>query len=233
MTIDPEVLGAEIEDSYIERGKGGGGKKKKAFGGEHRSEKAKQAIKKSVQEGGERGKEAMTRVVEKLSKVMERDESSDARGVKTYFEWLKLASLCTDEICSMKEGKFGDQKLALEMMMKGSDLEEKFVRSQGAGGQNVNKVSSAVQLKHIPSGFFVKVSESRDQFQNRPVARRRLQKVLCDHLEDWKMVVGARDEREVMSEILGGVLKSKGEIKGIKGDILKKVVVDLKEGRNL
>ena len=33
MTIDPEVLGAEIEDSYFERGKGGGDKKKKVFGG--------------------------------------------------------------------------------------------------------------------------------------------------------------------------------------------------------
>ncbi len=52
------------------------------------------------------------------------------------------------------------------------DLEEKFVRSSGAGGQNVNKVSTCVWLKHLPSGIIVKCQREREQAQNRFLARR-------------------------------------------------------------
>jgi protein subunit release factor B len=60
------------------------------------------------------------------------------------------------------------------------DLEEKFVRSGGAGGQKVNKTSSCVYLKHIPSGLAVKVQKSRSQGLNRYYAR----KQLCELLEN-------------------------------------------------
>ncbi len=43
------------------------------------------------------------------------------------------------------------------------DIEEKFVRSSGAGGQKVNKSSTCVHLKHIPSGLAVKVQKSRSR----------------------------------------------------------------------
>ena len=55
-----------------------------------------------------------------------------------------------------------------------SDIEEKFIRSSGPGGQNVNKVSSCVALTHIPTGISVKCQESRYQALNRFLARRRL-----------------------------------------------------------
>jgi peptide chain release factor len=60
------------------------------------------------------------------------------------------------------------------------DLEESFARSGGPGGQNVNKVSTAVTLSHRPSGVSVTVQDSRSQARNRKLARERL----LDAIED-------------------------------------------------
>jgi protein subunit release factor B len=54
------------------------------------------------------------------------------------------------------------------------DLEETFARSSGPGGQNVNKVATAVTLRHRPSGVGVTVQDSRSQAVNRKLARERL-----------------------------------------------------------
>jgi protein subunit release factor B len=54
------------------------------------------------------------------------------------------------------------------------DLKETFSRSSGPGGQNVNKVATAVTLRHEPSGITVTVQDSRSQAQNRKLARERL-----------------------------------------------------------
>ncbi len=61
-----------------------------------------------------------------------------------------------------------------QLGLRESDLEETFARSSGPGGQNVNKVSTAVRLLHRPSGVSVTVQDSRSQAQNRRLARERL-----------------------------------------------------------
>ena len=55
-----------------------------------------------------------------------------------------------------------------------TDLEETFARSSGPGGQNVNKVATAVKLRHRLSGIAVTVQDSRSQAVNRRLARERL-----------------------------------------------------------
>lgn len=54
------------------------------------------------------------------------------------------------------------------------DLEERFVRSQGPGGQHVNKTSTCVVLRHLPTGVEVRCQSERSQSQNRVLARRLL-----------------------------------------------------------
>ncbi len=58
------------------------------------------------------------------------------------------------------------------------DLLEKFVRSSGPGGQNVNKTSTAVYLKHLPTGIEVRSQEARSQGLNRYSARKKLAELL-------------------------------------------------------
>jgi len=63
--------------------------------------------------------------------------------------------------------------------IKEEDFEERFISSRGPGGQNVNRTSTGVYLKHIPSGTEVKADTSRSQSLNRFYARRRL----CELIE--------------------------------------------------
>jgi protein subunit release factor B len=58
--------------------------------------------------------------------------------------------------------------------IRAADLEERFARSSGPGGQNVNKVATAVTLRHLPSGISVTAQDSRSQAMNRKLARERL-----------------------------------------------------------
>jgi protein subunit release factor B len=58
--------------------------------------------------------------------------------------------------------------------VRDADIREQFVRAQGKGGQNVNKVSTCVVLRHAPSGIVVKCQRERSQALNRFLARREL-----------------------------------------------------------
>jgi protein subunit release factor B len=56
------------------------------------------------------------------------------------------------------------------------DIEEQFIRSSGSGGQKINKTSTCVYLKHIPTGIEIKCMKERSQSVNRFLARRELVK---------------------------------------------------------
>lgn len=76
------------------------------------------------------------------------------------------------------------EKSLREMMarlgVREEDIAERFIRAQGPGGQNVNKVSTCVYLRHLLTGIEVKCQQERSQAQNRYRARQLLlEKIEC------------------------------------------------------
>jgi protein subunit release factor B len=67
--------------------------------------------------------------------------------------------------------------------LREQDMQERYVRSSGPGGQKVNKTASCVYLKHLPSGLEVKMQRERSQGLNRYYARKRL----CEMLEHERL----------------------------------------------
>ncbi|MGI8906180.1 MAG: peptide chain release factor family protein [Candidatus Sumerlaeaceae bacterium] len=73
------------------------------------------------------------------------------------------------------------------------DVTESFVRSGGRGGQNVNKVATCVQLKHIPTGIEVKCQKERSQALNRYHARR----ILADKIERQLLGAASAEQQRI------------------------------------
>jgi peptide chain release factor len=72
-------------------------------------------------------------------------------------------------VSAAKENELIEKMASLEI--REEDIEESFIRSGGKGGQHVNKTSTCVYLKHIPTGIEVKCQEERSQAFNRYRAR--------------------------------------------------------------
>ncbi len=76
-----------------------------------------------------------------------------------------------------------------------ADLDERFVRSGGAGGQHVNKTATCVQLTHGPTGIEVKMQKARSQGLNRYYARKRLCELIeAESLGDQSPEARAREK---------------------------------------
>jgi protein subunit release factor B len=63
------------------------------------------------------------------------------------------------------------EKKMITLGVREEDIVEKFIRSSGPGGQNVNKTATCVYLKHLPTGLEVKCQSQRYQMLNRNLAR--------------------------------------------------------------
>ena len=122
-----------------------------------------------------------------------------------------------------------EQALAERMGRLGireEDLIEKFIRSGGHGGQNVNKVATCVYLKHLPTGTEVKCQQERSQALNRYLARR----ILTDKIE--AAVLGKQSEE---AQRIAKIRRQKRKrSKRAKDKMLadKRHVADKKKGRS-
>ena len=94
----------------------------------------------------------------------------------------------------MSQDPLADRMRKLEISE--TDLREIFARSSGPGGQNVNKVSTAVTLRHLPTGISVTVQDSRSQAVNRRLARERLLEAIASVRERQRMAEIAMREKE-------------------------------------
>ncbi len=88
----------------------------------------------------------------------------------------------------------------LEVELNQNEVEMEFAKSSGPGGQHVNKTSSAVRLRHVPTGITVFCQSERSQHQNRALALKILESKLYEH------------ERRKREEELEELYDEKGEI---------------------
>ena len=81
----------------------------------------------------------------------------------------------------IRKEKFDELHARMERLgIREGDLIEKFILGSGSGGQKINKTSSCVYLKHLPTGIEIKCQRERSRELNRYYAR----KELCDRLEE-------------------------------------------------
>jgi len=94
----------------------------------------------------------------------------------------------------IKDQKKQELQVRMEKLgIREEDLVEKFILGSGAGGQKINKTSSCVYLKHLPSGIEIKCQRERSRELNRYYARREL----CDKFEEEILKVKTEKQQKI------------------------------------
>jgi protein subunit release factor B len=94
-------------------------------------------------------------------------------------------------VCKGKSDEL--EKRMLLLGIREDDLVEKFILGSGSGGQKINKTSSCVYLKHIPSGIEIKCQQERSRDLNRYIARREL----CKRIEERDQNIVSEKEQAI------------------------------------
>ncbi|UZJ55056.1 hypothetical protein CBS101457_004376 [Exobasidium rhododendri] len=114
-------------------------------------------------------------------------ETRELSGAKSTPTWFKEGSYLRNPTKSKKE----------PLLLDTSHILESFIRGSGPGGQAINKLSTCVQLKHVPTGIVVRCQETRSRELNRELARRKLSKELEKIVfGERESVIGEKAQRE-------------------------------------
>lgn len=99
----------------------------------------------------------------------------DGMLVRRLFDWsLRRSNPWTPKHSFSALTAHHEKPLPPRIVVNENEITESFLKGTGPGGQKINKTSSAVQLKHLPTGIVVKCQDTRSREQNRKTARRLL-----------------------------------------------------------
>lgn len=118
--------------------------------------------------------------------------TAELRGPRARRRWFAAVELDTAETSAVLEAA---------LVLPGHELDTRFVRSRGPGGQNVNKRATAVQITHRPTGIAVRCDVHRSQARNRSGALAALQRAVARHLHEHERATRRSDAWQARREL--------------------------------